>query len=240
MGQERQLINLEINLTTGSGISIWGKHERGADYVLALKENQSKLFAAAARRYARSGARSVAERREPVTHDRCEWRRATVLRDATFAAVQKFPGVVALARITSRRRVLGACAEPPQVRYSCSPNIFPPSNCCASCAPIGDREPAALGARCRLQRGSQPNSERQRAREPRDTPKARPQSGAQPPRSHIPAPENQTSGMGRRLPLGHARSYAIALPLVGEGRLGREPSCKATERVARAVSTSTG
>ena len=91
--------------------------ERGADYVLALKENQSKLFAAAARRYARSGARSVAERREPATHDRCEWRRATVLRDTTFAAVQKFPGVVALARITSRRRVLGACAEPPQVRY---------------------------------------------------------------------------------------------------------------------------
>ena len=34
-----------------------------------------------------------------------------------LAAVQKFPGVVALARITSRRRVLGACAEPPQVRY---------------------------------------------------------------------------------------------------------------------------
>ena len=62
-------------------------------------------------------SRSVAERREPATHDRCEWRRATVLRDTTFAAVQKFPGVVALARITSRRRVLGACAEPPQVRY---------------------------------------------------------------------------------------------------------------------------
>ena len=30
-----------------------------------LKENQSKLFAAAARRYARSGARSVAERARP-------------------------------------------------------------------------------------------------------------------------------------------------------------------------------
>ena len=53
--------------------------ERGADYVLALEENQSKLFAAAARRYACSGARSVAERRELATHDRCEWRRATVL-----------------------------------------------------------------------------------------------------------------------------------------------------------------
>jgi predicted transposase YbfD/YdcC len=72
--------------------------DRGADYVLALKENQSKLFAAAVRRYARSGARNVAERREPVTHDRCEWRRATVLRDTSFAAVRKFPGVLALAR----------------------------------------------------------------------------------------------------------------------------------------------
>ena len=91
--------------------------ERGADYVLALKENQSKLFAAAARRYARSGARSVAERREPATHDRCEWRRATVLRDTTFAAVQKFPGVVALARITSRRRLHGKPAGKPAVRY---------------------------------------------------------------------------------------------------------------------------
>ena len=185
--------------------------ERGADYVLALKENQSKLFAAAARRYARSGARSVAERREPATHDRCEWRRATVLRDTSFAAVQKFPGVVALARITSRRRVLGTRAEPPQVRYFLLSNIFPPSGCAHRALPLGHREPAALGARCRLQRGSQPNSQRQRAREPCYPPKARPQSGPQSPRSHVPAPENQTRGVGRRLPLGHAWSYAIAL-----------------------------
>ena len=63
--------------------------ERGADYVLAL--NLNKLFAAAARRYGAQRARSVAERREPATHDRCEWRRATVLRDTSFAAAQKFP-----------------------------------------------------------------------------------------------------------------------------------------------------
>ena len=62
------------------------------------QENQSKLFAAAARRYARSGARSVAERREPATHYRCEWRRATVLRDTTFAAVQFHPSDTARAR----------------------------------------------------------------------------------------------------------------------------------------------
>ena len=85
--------------------------DRGADYVLALKENQSKLFAAAIRRYARSGVRSVAERREPITHDRCEWRRATVLRDTSFAAVQKFPGVAALAaspRADTYRYLCGA------------------------------------------------------------------------------------------------------------------------------------
>jgi predicted transposase YbfD/YdcC len=91
--------------------------ERGADYVLALKKNQSKLFAAAARHFARGGTRSVAERHEPSTHDRREWRRATVVRDPRFAAVHHFPGVAALARITSRRRPHGGRAEPPLVRY---------------------------------------------------------------------------------------------------------------------------
>src|SRR6476661_1722931 len=105
--------------------------DRGADYVLALKENQSKLFAAAIRRYARSGVRSVAERREPITHDRCEWRRATVLRDTSFAAVQKFPGVAALARITSR----DACSVP----------VRSLPRCATSCAPIGGSRTSCIG-----------------------------------------------------------------------------------------------
>jgi predicted transposase YbfD/YdcC len=91
--------------------------EQGGDYVLALKKNQSKLYAAAARRFARGGTRSVAERLEPSTHDRREWRRATVIRDTGFAAAYDFPGVAALARITSRRRLLGGRADPPLVRY---------------------------------------------------------------------------------------------------------------------------
>jgi predicted transposase YbfD/YdcC len=90
---------------------------QGAHYVLALKQNQSKMFAAVERRFARAGTRSVAERLEPSTHDRREWRRATVIRDATFAATHKFPGVVALARITSRRRPKGGRAAQPVVRY---------------------------------------------------------------------------------------------------------------------------
>jgi predicted transposase YbfD/YdcC len=90
---------------------------RGGDYVLALKNNQSKLFAAAGRRFVRGGERSIAERIEPSTHDRHETRRATVLRDPRFAATQDFPGVKALGRITSRRRGHGKATEPAAVRY---------------------------------------------------------------------------------------------------------------------------
>jgi predicted transposase YbfD/YdcC len=91
--------------------------ERGANFALALKENQAKLHAAVARRFARGGKRSTAQRREPSTHDRHESRRATVIRDTSVAAANRFPGVVALARVTSRRRPRGKRAEKPAVRY---------------------------------------------------------------------------------------------------------------------------
>jgi predicted transposase YbfD/YdcC len=90
---------------------------RGADYALALKENQAKLHAAVAHRFARRGKRNTALRREASTHDRAETRRATVIRDTSVAAANRFPGVVALARITSRRRLRGKRAEKPAVRY---------------------------------------------------------------------------------------------------------------------------
>ena len=91
--------------------------ERGGDYVLALKQNQRKLFRAVAQRFARAGTRSVAEQSEPSTHDRREWRRATVMRDTRLASLHDFPGIVAIGRITSRRRGHGKGAEPPSVRY---------------------------------------------------------------------------------------------------------------------------
>jgi predicted transposase YbfD/YdcC len=90
---------------------------RGGHYALALKKNQSKLFDAVARRFARAGKRSVAKRLEPSTHDRHESRRATVIRDTSVAAANRFPGGAALARITSRRRLHGKRAEKPAVRY---------------------------------------------------------------------------------------------------------------------------
>jgi predicted transposase YbfD/YdcC len=89
----------------------------GGHYVLALKKNQGKLFDAVARRFARAGKRSVAKRQEPSTHDRDESRRATVIRDTSVAAANHFPGAVALARVTSRRRLRGKPADKPAVRY---------------------------------------------------------------------------------------------------------------------------
>ena len=91
--------------------------ERGGDYVLALKENQSKLFAAVAGCFTRVGTRSSAQRLEPSTHDRREWRRATVMRNSTLAAANNFPGIAAVGRITSRRHRRGARADKPVTRY---------------------------------------------------------------------------------------------------------------------------
>jgi predicted transposase YbfD/YdcC len=89
----------------------------GGDFVLALKKNQGKLFDAVVRRFARGGKRSVAKQFESSTHDRHEWRQATVIRDTRVAAANRFPGVVALGRITSRRRPQHGRAEKTVVRY---------------------------------------------------------------------------------------------------------------------------
>ena len=91
--------------------------EAGADYVLALKQNQSKLYAAVAHCFARGGKRSSTEQLEPSTHDRREWRRATVMRNLTLATSNNFSGIVAVGRITSRRRCRGGPADKPATRY---------------------------------------------------------------------------------------------------------------------------
>ena len=91
--------------------------DRGGDYVLAIKANRGPLFKAVVGQFARSGERRVAKKVEPSTHDRREARRATIMRNTSLAAVHGFPGVVAIGRVTSRRRLQGNRAEPPVVRY---------------------------------------------------------------------------------------------------------------------------
>jgi len=81
--------------------------DRGADYVLALKENQSALWADARRRIDTARQGDHAELEQPVSHGRYEWRQVVVVRDTTLARKHDFPGIRALARVTSHRRVEG-------------------------------------------------------------------------------------------------------------------------------------
>jgi predicted transposase YbfD/YdcC len=91
--------------------------DRGGDYVLAIKANRGPLFTAVVGQFTRSGKRSAIKRFEPSTHDRRELRRATIMRNTNLATVHGFPGVVAIGRVTSRRRLQGNPAAPPVVRY---------------------------------------------------------------------------------------------------------------------------
>jgi predicted transposase YbfD/YdcC len=91
--------------------------DRGGDYVLAIKANRGPLFTVVVGQFARSGKRSAAKQVEPSTHDRRESRRATIMRNTSLATAHGFPGVVAIGRVTSSRRLHGNHAEPPVVRY---------------------------------------------------------------------------------------------------------------------------
>lgn len=91
--------------------------ENGGHYVLALKRNQGKLFAAVERCFARKGEKDMAITFEEATHDRREKRRATVIRNSTLAVLHDFPGIVAIARVTSWRRRTGHPADKPFTRY---------------------------------------------------------------------------------------------------------------------------
>jgi predicted transposase YbfD/YdcC len=90
--------------------------ERGGNYALALKENQSALYEDVRRLFRRPRTSSVAEKLEPATHHRREWRRAVVVRNTNLAVKHDFPGIVAVARVTCRRRLKGGRTQP-LVRY---------------------------------------------------------------------------------------------------------------------------
>jgi predicted transposase YbfD/YdcC len=91
--------------------------DREGHYVLALKGNQSKLFTDVVGRFGRKGERDTAQVPLAVNHDRRELRKAAVMRDSELATKHKFPGIVAVARITSQRRRRGFPADKPCVRY---------------------------------------------------------------------------------------------------------------------------
>jgi predicted transposase YbfD/YdcC len=76
-------------------------------YVLALKENQSALFAAVEHRFAATHQADAFGSEVETDHGRMEQRSAMVLADTTLAKTHDFPGIRALARVDALRRVEG-------------------------------------------------------------------------------------------------------------------------------------
>lgn len=115
-----QMLQLEGNIVTADALFCIRPVarlilERGGHYVLALKANQRKLFHAVQQRFDRRGPRSSASRLEPSTHDRRERRTATIIVDGSLAA-DDFPGIAAIGRIVSQRRLHDAKTQT-TVRY---------------------------------------------------------------------------------------------------------------------------
>lgn len=98
--------------------------KRGGDYALVIKANRGPLFETVTQQFARSGKRSTTRQTDSSIHDRSETRTATVMRNKTLA--QRFPGVAAVGRITSRRRLHGQRADPAVVRYYLLSKYLPP------------------------------------------------------------------------------------------------------------------
>jgi predicted transposase YbfD/YdcC len=76
-------------------------------YVLALKENQSALFAAVERRFARADRTDAFGSEIQSSHGRSEQRTARVITDTALAKAHDFPGIRALAQVDTLRRVEG-------------------------------------------------------------------------------------------------------------------------------------
>ena len=76
-------------------------------YVLALKENQSGLFAIVERRFAGIGKADIFASEVQSNHGRSEQRTATVIIDTALARTHDFPGIRAVAKVDSLRHIEG-------------------------------------------------------------------------------------------------------------------------------------
>ena len=76
-------------------------------YVLALKENQSAIFAAVERRFAGLDTADTFSSEVQSSHGRSEQRTIKVITDTTLAKTHDFPGIRALAQLHAWRRVEG-------------------------------------------------------------------------------------------------------------------------------------
>lgn len=76
-------------------------------YVLALKQNQSALFAAVERRFAEAAHADTFGSETQSSHGRSEQRTARVISDTILAKAHDFPGIRALAQVRTLRCIEG-------------------------------------------------------------------------------------------------------------------------------------
>jgi predicted transposase YbfD/YdcC len=100
--------------------------DRGAAYALALKGNQSALFADAKALLDSAAAPPQTQQVLTGSHDRDERRHAVVVRAAALARKHEFPGIAAVARVELQRRVAGK-DDPPLIRYFLLSRVWSPA-----------------------------------------------------------------------------------------------------------------
>jgi len=116
-----ELLSLEGCIVTADALHCHAKMarrilDRGAAYALALKENQSALFAGAQAILEPAAAERRAEPVVSAAHDRDERRHVIVVRAAALSRKHDFPGIAAVARVELHRRVAGK-DDKPLIRY---------------------------------------------------------------------------------------------------------------------------
>jgi predicted transposase YbfD/YdcC len=125
-----QLVSLEGCTVTADALHCHAEmaaaiRARGAEYVLALKDNQAALLADAAALF-EPGRGREAELVLPASHGRHERRHAVVVPARGLARKHGFPQLAAVARVTSQRRLDGN-DETPVVRYFVLSKRFAPA-----------------------------------------------------------------------------------------------------------------
>jgi predicted transposase YbfD/YdcC len=178
---------------------------RGGDYVLAVKNNQPGLLRDA------KAAISAAERKKAkqattndADHGRKETRTAIVTLVKDMAENHDFPGLKAVARITSKRgrdKTVHRCF------------LTRRHNRCASFANIGVSKTFCTGRSTsfstRIRRGAEKTMPHQPRRSAATCPQYCPRSSRH---KDLVARQTQTCRMGRQFPRGYALEHAIALP----------------------------
>lgn len=124
-----ELLSLRGCIVTADALHCHGRMAEaiqrcGAAYVLALKENQSGLFADAEALFHNAPEPPTATRTDPASHGRDERRSAQVLSAGAIARKRAFPGLAAIARIVSQRR--SNAGETTSVRYFLLSRRFSP------------------------------------------------------------------------------------------------------------------